>query len=128
MSEVIDLSDLVQSVKFKFNNEEFEIPPIPDDKLKGIMSIANKITEAGKESKEGKEGKMGDTDNDEFIANHNKFLSMAVQKKDGDNYVKMEPDGFSKWPLKLKNKVMELVFEQIGTSSGDDIPADSEKN
>lgn len=125
MSEVIDLSDLVQSVKFKFNKEEFEIPPIPDDKLKGIMSIANKITEA---SKDNKEGQVEDTVNDEFIANHNKFLSMAVQKKDGDKYTKMEPDGFSKWPLKLKNKVMELVFEQIGTSSGDDIPAESEKN
>lgn len=122
MTDVIDLSDLVQSVKFKFNKEEFEIPPIPDDKLKGIMSIANKITKASKEDQE-EEGA-----NDEFIANHNKFLSMAVQKKDGDNYVKMEPDGFSKWPLKLKNKVMELVFEQIGTSSGEDIPADSEKN
>jgi len=125
MSEVIDLSDLVQSVKFKFNDQEFEIPPIPDDKLKGIMSIANKITET---SKEGKKGSVADGDNEEFISNHNKFLAMAIQKKDGDKYIKMEPDGFSEWPLKLKNKVMELVFEQIGTSSGDDIPADSEKN
>ena len=32
------------------------------------------------------------------------------------------------WPLKLKNKVMELVFEQVGTSTGDTIPVDSEKN
>ena len=44
MSDVIDLSDLVKSVKFKFNDQEFEIPPIPDDKLKEIMAIANMIT------------------------------------------------------------------------------------
>jgi hypothetical protein len=122
MSNVIDLSDLVKAVKFKFNDEEFEIPPIPDDRLKGIMSIANKITKASKD--ESNDGSI----NDEFIADHNKFLAMAVQKKVGNNYNKMEPDNFTSWPLKLKNRVMELVFEQVGTSSGEKIPADSEKN
>ena len=122
MSKVIDLSDLVQSIQFKFNDEEFEIPPIPDDKLKGIMGIANKITKASKEDSE--ESVM----TEEFIADHNKFLSMAVQKKQGENYIKMEANHFSSWPLKLKNKVMELVFEQAGTSSGDNISVESEKN
>jgi len=122
MSNVIDLSDLVKAVKFKFNDEEFEIPPIPDDRLKGIMGIANKITKASKD--ESNDGSI----NDEFIADHNKFLAMAVQKKVGNNYNKMEPDNFTSWPLKLKNRVMELVFEQVGTSSGEKIPADSEKN
>ncbi len=122
MSKVIDLSDLVQSVRFKFNNEEFEIPPIPDDKLKSIMGIANKITKASKIESE-------DSGlNEEFINDHNDFLSMAVQKKQGENYIKMENSEFTSWPLKLKNKVMELVFGQIGTSSGETVSADSEKN
>lgn len=122
MSKVIDLSDLVQSVKFKFNNEEFEIPPIPDDKLKSIMGVASKITKASKIESE-------DSGlNEEFINDHNDFLSMAVQKKHGENYIKMEKSEFTSWPLKLKNKVMELVFGQIGTSSGENISADSEKN
>ena len=126
MTNVIDLNDLVQPVKFKFSDMEFEIPPIPDDKLKSIMGIANKITESTKKE----ESFMDDKSNDEFIKNQNIFLSMAVQKKDGenDNYNKMKPTDFSSWPLKLKNKVMELVFEQIGTSSGEDVPVDSEKN
>ena len=122
MVDVIDLSDLVQSVKFKFNDQECEIPPIPDDKLRGIMNIANKITESSKD------GLNDEKTNDEFIANQNKFLSMAIQKKDGKSYTKMDEGDFASWPLKLKNKVMELVFEQIGTSSGEDISADSEKN
>ena len=90
------------------------------------MGIANKITESTKKE----ESFMDDKSNDEFIKNQNIFLSMAVQKKDGenDNYNKMKPTDFSSWPLKLKNKVMELVFEQIGTSSGEDVPVDSEKN
>ena len=53
---------------------------------------------------------------------------MSVQKKDGEDYTKMDEKEFVTWPLKLKNRVMELVFEQVGTSSGDDIPADQEKN
>lgn len=123
MSEnVIDLSDLVKAVKFKFNDEEFEIPPIPDDKLKAIMSTANKITEAGKD------GMKDDKANDEFIKNQNHFLSLGIQKKEGKNYVKMDQKDFTTWPLKLKNRVMELVFEQIGTSSGEDVTPDSEKN
>lgn len=126
MSDVIDLSDLVKSVKFKFNDQEFEIPPIPDDKLKEIMAIANKITKAGEDKDKDKEE---DDDSDLFIEHHNKFLSLSVQRKDEQNvYHKMEPDDFKTWPLKLKNRVMELVFEQVGTSTGDDIPADSEKN
>ena len=124
MTTVIDLNDLVQPIKFKFSEMEFEIPPIPDDKLKSIMSIANKITESTKKE----EGFMDDNSNDEFIKNQNIFLSMAIQKKDGENYNKMKPTDFSSWPLKLKNRVMELVFEQIGTSSGEDVPVDSEKN
>ena len=87
------------------------------------MDIANKITQKSKEDSSMEEGVS-----EEFITNHNKFLAMAVKKKDGDNYIKTKPDDFSEWPLKLKNKVMELVFEQIGTSSGEDIPVDSEKN
>ena len=132
MSDVIDLSDLVKSVKFKFNDQEFEIPPIPDDKLKEIMAIANMITKSGEDKKkrdeeEGEEAE--DDDSDLFIEHHNKFLSLSVQRKDEQNvYHKMEPDDFKTWPLKLKNRVMELVFEQVGTSTGDDIPADSEKN
>jgi hypothetical protein len=121
MSDVIDLSDLVKAVKFKFNNEEFEIPPIPDDKLKEIMAIANKITKSGENEE--------DKDSDLFIEHHNKFLSLSVQRKDEQNvYHKMEPNDFASWPLKLKNRVMELVFEQVGTSTGDAIPVDSEKN
>ncbi len=123
MVDVIDLSDLVQSVRFKFNDQECEIPPIPDDKLRGIMKIANKITEVTK-----KGGAEDDKSNDEFITNQNKFLAMSVQKKDGKSYVKMDEKEFSTWPLKLKNRVMELVFEQVGTSSGEDISSDSEKN
>jgi len=122
MVDVIDLSDLVKSVKFKFNDQECEIPPIPDDKLRGIMKIANKITESSKD------GLNDEKTNDEFIANQNKFLSMAIQKKKDKSYVKMDESDFESWPLKLKNRVMELVFEQIGTSSGEDISAESEKN
>jgi hypothetical protein len=122
MTDVIDLSDLVKAIKFKFNDQEFEIPPIPDDKLKSIMSIANKITEAGKE------GLRDDKANEEFIKNQNKFLSMGIQKKQGKSYNKMEPNDFSSWPLKLKNRVMELVFEQVGTSSGEEVSSDAEKN
>jgi hypothetical protein len=126
MTTVIDLSDLVQPVKFKFTEMEFEIPPIPDDKLRSIMSIANKITAATKKE----EGFTDEKSNDEFIKNQNDFLSMAVQKKDGDSeiYKKMKPSDFSSWPLKLKNKVMELVFSQIGTSSGEGVAVDQEKN
>ena len=122
--EVMDLSDLVMAVKFKFNDLEFEIPPIPDDKLKAIMSTANKITEGSKA------GLMDDKSNEEFIKNQNVFLSLGVQKKDKDseNYSKMKATDFASWPLKLKNKVMELIFEQIGTSSGETISPDSEKN
>lgn len=122
MVDVIDLSDLVQSVRFKFNDQECEIPPIPDDKLRGIMNIANKITESSKD------GLNDEKTNDEFISNQNKFLAMAIQKKDGKSYAKMDESDFAAWPLKLKNRVMELVFEQIGTSSGEDITAESEKN
>jgi hypothetical protein len=122
-SDVIDLSDLVKAVKFKFNNQDFEIPPIPDDKLKGIMGIANKITKSSREDSE------DIAMNEEFIADHNIFLSMAVEKQiDDKTYEKMAPEDFTSWPLKLKNRVMELVFDQIGTSSGEKITPEAEKN
>jgi hypothetical protein len=122
MAKVIDLSDLVQAVEFKFSEQEFNIPPIPDDKLTEIMDTAQKITKAGEA---GAENQMM---NQEFLDNQNHFLALAVQRKEGKSYKKMEEDEFKSWPMKLKNRVMELVFEQIGTSSGEAIEPESEKN
>lgn len=123
MSEVMDLNDLVQSVKFTVLKKNYEISPMNDIKMKKVMSLSKKISELSKSSDD---ETMSDEQEEELLDTQNTILHECVSLSVNDNLTQIEKKDFSLWPMRLKNKVLELVFKQIG--SGDLVDGEAEKN
>jgi hypothetical protein len=120
MSKVIDLSDLVEDVEFKVKDAHYRIPAFNDKQMKEITRIANEISGLLKGSDEEKL-----ENNTEYLDKQNQILEKTVLRKDGNALTK---DELEEWPIKLKSKVTELVFDSIGASSGKNVTEEQEKN
>lgn len=120
MGKVIDLSDLVEDLEFKVKEDHYRIPAFSDGQMKEITRIANEISSLLKGSDEEKL-----VNNAEYLDKQNELLSKTVLRKDG-NTVDMEQ--LEKWPLKLKGRIVELVFDNISASSGKAVTEEQEKN
>lgn len=122
MSEVMDLNDLVQSVKFTVLEKNYEIPPMNDVKMKKVMSLSKRISELSKGSDD---ETMSDEQEEELLDTQNTILHNCVSLSVNDNLTQIDKKDFSLWPMRLKNKVLELVFNQIGSGNVDE---EAEKN
>jgi len=118
----IDLNDLVQSVHFNVLGDKFEIPPMNDVKMKKVMGLSKKITTL---SKTENDESLTDEEEAELLDCQNTILHECVSKIDGKNLKQIDQEEFGNWPIRLKNRVLELVFSQIGSGEED---KDSEKN
>jgi hypothetical protein len=118
MSEVLDLNELVQSVKFTVLEKTYEIAPMNDVKMKKVMDLSKKISELSSDDK------MSDEQEAELLDTQNTILHNCVSLNTNDNLTQIDKKDFSLWPMKLKNKVLELVFNQIGGG----VEGEAEKN
>ena len=123
MSEqnVIDLNDLVQSVKFTVLEKNFEITPMNDIKMKKVMGFSKKISALSKD-----EDEVSDEKEIELLQTQNTILHECVSINIDNNLTQVSKEDFSEWPMRLKNKVLELVFNQIG--GGETPDEEAEKN
>lgn len=123
MSEVMDLNDLVQSVKFTVLEKTYEISPMNDVKMKKVMSLSKKISELSKGSDD--DSAISEKQEEELLDTQNTILHNCVSLNINDNLTQIDKKDFSLWPMRLKNKVLELVFKQIGSG---DVDEEAEKN
>ena len=120
MSEVLDLNDLVQSVNFTVLGKEWEISPMNDVKMKRVMHLSKKISELSSG-----DDRMSDEQEEELLNTQNTILHECVSLNVDGKMKQIDKNDFSLWPMRLKNKVLELVFNQIG---GGDVDEEAEKN
>jgi hypothetical protein len=125
MDNVMDLNDLVQSVKFTVLEKNYEIPPMNDIKMKKVMSLSKKITALTKAT-EDPEDSMSDQQEEELLNTQNTILHACVNLNVDDKLSQVNKEDFALWPMRLKNKVLELVFDQIG--GGGTPEGETEKN
>lgn len=121
--EVMDLNELVQSVEFTVLDGNFEIPPMNDVKMKKVMGLSKTISSLSERTEDA--APLSDEDEDKLLNCQNTILSECVSKKTDDKLSKMAKKDFEGWPMKLKNKVLELVFSQIGSAPAE---GETEKN
>lgn len=125
MNEVMDLNDLVKSVKFTVLEKNYEIPPMNDIKMKKVMSLSKKITTLTKATEDPNDS-MSDQQEEELFDTQNTILCECVNLLSADDKLsQVDKKDFSLWPMRLKNKVLELVFDQIGGGTPE---GETEKN
>jgi len=119
-NSVIDLNDLVQSVKFKVYEDQFEIPPMNDTKIKKVREHSKKIQTLTDNEE------VSPEQEDELLKTQNTILHECVSLNRNDKLSKIDKSDFALWPMRLKNKVLEMVFNQLG--GGDTPTEEAEKN
>jgi len=126
MENVIDLNDLVKSVNFTVLEKNYEIPPMNDVKMKKVMELSKHISKITKSSE--KEEGMSVEEEEELLDTQNTILHECVSLNDDKTKgLKQIPKkDFADWPMRLKNKVLELVFNQVG--GGETPKGETEKN
>jgi hypothetical protein len=119
---VIDLNDLVKAVEFTVFNEKYEIPPMNDAKMKKVTAMSKKV---GVLSESEREKALTDEDEDQVLDLQNSILHETVmQNKDGQ-LKQVSKSKFADWPMKLKSKVIEMVYSQLGSGAPE---GETEKN
>ena len=121
MSEVMDLNDLVQSVNFTVLDGTYEIPPMNDAKMKKVMGLSKEISNLSGE----REGALTDEEEENLLNLQNTILHECVSVKEDEDLKPVAKSKFAEWPMKLKNRVLELIFSQIGSGTPE---GETEKN
>ena len=123
--EMMDLNDLVKSINFTVMEQNYEISPMNDTKMKSVMGLSKKITELTNITTD--EESMSEEQEAELLDTQNTILHNTVSLNKEDKLLQVTKKDFADWPMKLKNKVLELVFNRIG-GGGDNIEPEAEKN
>jgi len=105
LNEMMDFSDLANGLKFKFQDEIFEITPISNSKAKKLFAMSKKL-KVNKENTD-QEEENDVTDVFDFQA---EYINAAVINSKGE---KVSIEVIEDWPAKFTNKVMHLINEQI---------------
>ena len=122
MSEVMDLNDLVQSVNFTVLDGTYEIPPMNDAKMKKVMGLSKSISNL---SSDDRKEALTDEEEENLLNLQNTILHECVSESVDDKLKQVPKAKFADWPMKLKNKVLELIFSQIGSGTPE---GETEKN
>jgi hypothetical protein len=122
MSEVLDLNDLVKSIEFTVLEGTYTIPPMNDAKMKKVMGISKDITNLS--SDERKE-QLTEEEEDKLLDLQNTILHEVLLLKEDDKTKQLPKNKYAEWPMRLKNKVLGLIFDQLGSGTPE---GETEKN
>jgi len=123
MSEVLDLNDLVKAVEFTVLGSNYRVPAMNDAKMKKVMGISKEITALS--SDEQKES-LSEEEEDKLLDLQNTILhEVLVEVQEDDKTKQLPKTKYADWPMKLKTRVLGLIFDQLGS---DTVEGETEKN
>lgn len=115
-TEIQDFTDLALPIDFKYEGIVYRIPAFNKPQLKKLMSLTSKLRSDEKEENKEKESESG-----EFLDVQDEMLIVGVLKQKEDNtFEAITMDLIDSWPMRLKNKIMDLINRQMSNISGDD--------
>lgn len=100
MADVIDFSDLGNSVFFSYKDTKYEIPAVTNKKAKILFSMGTKAKD--------------EVDTEEVGEFQSKYVCAAVKNTTTNKY--LEEKDIEEWPMALTNKVIQLINNSISAS------------
>lgn len=114
MTDVLDLNELIEELVFTVGGKNYAVPPMNDAKMKKVMGLSKSISSLS--SKEG-DDPLTEEEEEKLLDLQNTILHETVLLKEDDDQTKqLAKTEYAKWPMKLKNRVLTLIFDQIGTA------------
>ena len=112
MAEIMDFTDYAKPFDFKYGDGVYRIPAFGKQQIEKLMEFSKKFDEEKVED----ESKAGS-----FFGVQDEYLVCALLKKNASEvYVKCEIGEFINWPIKLKNKIMKHINDQMSAVTEED--------
>lgn len=129
MNDILDFTDYAKHIDFKYQNAVYRVPPFNKSQIETLMAINKKFVDIG--------GGMPDSDesddsaddlkeisgkletSNQYFSMQDEFLACALFKKEGESFQPVDISEFTNWPVKLKNRVMKIINEQMSTTIED---------
>ena len=123
--EIMDFTQYAEEIGFTFKGETYFIPAFNKTELRAIMEINSK-RESKKEDVEGEDKeKKEEEDNVKYFDYQDEMLAIGVYKKgEKGERIKLDISHFEEWPVAVKNKVMDIVNEQMSLMTKEDIESE----
>lgn len=117
---ILDFTDYAKPIDFKFNENTYRIPAFNKSQIEKLMRINSEFV------KKDKDGNLSvpDTDsidadaeeNIKFFDMQDEFIGSALLKKTDNGFVKVQKEELEDWPVKVKNRVMKAISEQMSST------------
>ena len=119
-NEVLDFTDYATPIDFKFDDNIYRIPAFNKDQIEKLMELNKNFIDIDEVDDDDSEGQMKKTK--DYFEMQDIFIATALMRKKGDGYKTIEPSDLNSWPVKVKNKVMQQISEQMSVTVEDDEP------
>ena len=132
MNDILDFTDYAKPLDFKYQEETYRIPAFSKPQLQKLMAINKELVKVG-----GDEDDLPDTDitpkedvsmtseeldkTNAYFDLQDKFISNALLKKKDDSWIEVNENSLVDWPIKVKNRIMKSISDQMSATVEDDV-------
>ena len=134
---ITDFDDYAKPFDFKFQGQVYRIPAMDKITIEALMALNQKMRdeklektaqEMLKEDENSDDGiSKDDLDNTKkFFDLQDEYIALAVKLLQEDGSIKdLQKEHFINWAVKVKNKVMSCITEQMSLADEDEVPKKS---
>jgi hypothetical protein len=133
INDILDFTDYAKPFDFKFNENVYRIPAFSKVQIEKLMNINKKFIEIGKSVDKTLTDLIPGEDKDMTVEEletsktyfdmQDEFIACALLRKIGDgSFAGILENELTDWPVKVKNKVMKVISDQMSMSVEDEEP------
>lgn len=124
---ILDFTDYAKPLDFKFKEDTYRIPAFSKNQIEKLMEINKKFTDFDDPEKivpdaETELSKEKLNQSNDYFNMQDDFIACALFKKEGEEFKPVDIKELIDWPVKVKNRVMKAISEQMSATIEDDEP------
>lgn len=120
---MLDFTDYAKPIDFKFNENTYRIPAFNKSQIEKLMKINAEFVKKDKQGNlsipdapDSDNTDINDEENIRFFDMQDEFIGSALLKKIDNGFVKVLKEELEDWPVKVKNRVMKAISEQMSST------------
>lgn len=125
-NDILDFTDYAKPIDFKFKDVIYRVPAFSKNQIETLMEANRKFIDQD-EAVDDMVPKDGDKITKEqfdktagFFDSQDEFIAIALLKKEGDEFKPVDKSELEDWPVKVKNRVMQVITEQMSSTVDDE--------
>jgi hypothetical protein len=121
-TNILDFDDYAKPIDFKFSGNSYRIPALNKQQMESLMQLSRERAVAADAEDNITDNAKSIDDSIKYLDMQDQYIAIAVIKIDGENVTSaLTMDEISTWPIKVKNKVMKTINDQMAFSVDDEL-------